>query len=72
MVDFIRKQLNELMGEDRNDDVDNTTINFTAPQHCRFYLCGTKLPQFLHSPALYLLSLPILIVLLLFSRFMSV
>lgn len=41
MVDWIRKQLDELMGEDRNEQADESATSFTAAQHCRYYLCGT-------------------------------
>ena len=75
MVDFIRKQLNELMGEDRNDDIDNSVVTFTAPQHCRYYLCGTFPPPL---PPLFLCSLdfsvhlePVFTLSLVFSRSMS-
>lgn len=42
MVDWIRKQLDELMGEDRNEQADTNPTGFTATQHCRYYLAGTS------------------------------
>lgn len=59
MVDSIRKQLNELMGENRNDDVDPSTTSFTAPQYCRYYLCGSfsvLFPYPIRSKCLFMLT----------------